>query len=184
MRSVPRRGRLSKHPAFTLVEVIASIVIVAVLAVTSASLLGNVTSGYTAAATRAELINDGSAALERLVTSIRDIPLRASVTPAEPSIATITTDSITWDGNQGFALSGTNLQLTVTGVTTTLLGNVSNFQVRAFDQNSAAMAVSLSGNACDPVRRIELTFTLSRNGVSETLRTRVFLRCMMNGASA
>ena len=82
MRSVPRRGRLSKHPAFTLVEVIASIVIVAVLAVTSASLLGNVTSGYTAAATRAELINDGSAALERLVTSIRDIPLRASVTPA------------------------------------------------------------------------------------------------------
>jgi hypothetical protein len=25
--------------------------------------------------------------------------------------------------------------------------------------------------------------TLSRNGVSETLRTRVFLRCMMRGAA-
>ena len=183
MRSVPRRGRLSKRRAFTLVEVIASIVIVAVLAVTSANLVGNVTSGYTGAATRAELVNDGSAALERLVTGIRDIPLRASATSAEPSIATITTDSITVDGNQGFALSGTNLLLTVAGVTTTLLGNVSSFQVRAFDQDNAAMAVSVSGDACDPVRRIELTLTLSRNGVSETLRTRVFLRSMMNGAS-
>ncbi len=180
---MPRQGRLSTRRAFTLVEVIASIVIVAVLAATSANLVRDTTSGYADAVTRAGLINDGSAALERLVTGIRDIPLRASITPAEPSIATITTNSLTVDGNHGFALSGTNLRLTVAGVTTTLLGNVSSFQVRAFDQDNAAMAVSLSGNACDPVRRIELTLTLSRNGVSETLRTRVFLRCMMHGAS-
>ena len=183
MRSKPLQGRLSTRRAFTLVEVIATIVIVAVLAAISANLVRSATSGYADAATRAELVNDGSAALERLVTGIRDIPLRASVTPAEPLIATITTDSLTVDGNQGFALSGTNLRLTVAGVTKTLVGNVSNFQVRAFDQSNAALAVSLSGDACDPVRRIELTLTLSRNGVSETLRTRVFLRCMMNGAS-
>lgn len=186
MRPVPRQPAPSTRLGFTLVEVIATVVIVGAIGVFIAGAVRATADAYAAAAQRAELVNSASAALERAVTGLRDIPLRASVTPAEPAIETITTSSITAtaaDSAYGLALSGTNLQLTVAGVTTTLVRHVSDFQVRAFDQGNIALADTLSGNTCDPVRRIELTLTLSRNGVSETLRTRVFLRCMIAGAS-
>ncbi|MFN9973951.1 MAG: type II secretion system protein [Phycisphaerae bacterium] len=183
MTSVLRHAALSNRRAFSLVEVIATMVIVGFLGVVIASMVRHAVDGYSGAAVRAELLNNASAALERLVTGVRDIPLRASITPAEPWITSITANSISVVGNHGISLSGTNLQLIVAGVATTLVGDVSDFQVRAFDQSNAAMATALSGDECDPVRRLQFTLTLSRNGVSETVRTRVFLRCMMSGAT-
>lgn len=183
MTTPNRRPRHVSRRAFNLVEVIATIVIIGMLGAISAGVLRTAVDGYADAATRAELVNAASATLERMVTTLRDVPLRAAVTPAEPAITTITTDSITMHNGDGLARVGAELQLIIAGVASSLTGDVSDFQIRAFDQDNAAMALSLSGDACDPVRRLELTLTLSRNGVSETLRTRVFLRCMMRGAA-
>ncbi len=175
--SIPRRR------AFTLIEAVATITIIAIIAGASSRLILSGADGYAAAATRAELANAASAAMERLTLELREIPLRPATSPAEPYLDAVTASSIAWRGDAGIDLSGTTLRFTADGVARTLATDVSAFSVQCYDQSNSPLATSLSGDACDPVRRVEVTLTLTRNGVSETLRTRVFLRCMIAGAS-
>lgn len=183
---VPTRSRsaLRGPSGFTLVEAIATITIISIIALASARILLVSTNGYAAAATRAELINTGSAAMERIAVAIQDIPLRSGVTPAEPWIDTVAASSITWSTNSSLSLSGSQLLLTIGGVSSVLAENVTAFSVQTFDQSNSALSTSLSGDACDAVRRVQVTLTLGRSGASETLRCRFFLRCMITGASA
>lgn len=182
--TTPRRSMVaSGRRGFTLVEVITTMVIVAIIGVVSSTLLLSAVERYHAAATRAELVNAASAAMERITVTLRDIPQRVSVTPSVPSISAVTANSITWDGGMSLAISGTSVRLTINGDSTTLAEHVSAFEVTVFDKDNAAMDASLSGGACNSIRRVQITLTLSRDGVSETLRSRVFLRCMMSGAA-
>lgn len=169
---------------FTLVEAIATISIVAIVGMVSARLMMAGADGYAATAARAELTNSASAAMERMAIAIREIPQRASVSPIEPAISSVTATSIAWDGDMAIAASGGVLQLTVAGVASTLAADVSAFSVETFDESNVPLSGSLSGDACDAVRRVQITLTLSRHGVSETLRSRFFLRCMISGASS
>lgn len=169
---------------FTLVEAIATITIVGILAVMSSRLIMAGADGYAAAATRAELVNEGSAALERIAVALRNIPQRAATTPAEPAIVSVTDDSIVWDDGMGLTRSGNQLLLTVNGIASPLTHNLADLQIRVFDANNESLGLSLSGDACDAIRRVEITLTLSRHGVTETLRTRIFLRCMVAGADS
>lgn len=170
--------------AFTLVEAIATITIVAVVMTASSRIVLTATDGYASAVTRAELSNAASAALERITTELRNIPLRPSTDPAEPHIDAVTATSITWSDSSSLTLTGASLQFTSAGVTSTLLNDVSVFTIQTYDESGAALATLLSGPACSAVRRIQLTLTLSKDGLSETLRTRVFLRCMVAGAAS
>lgn len=177
----PIRRRAGR--GFTLVEAVATMTIIAIVAGVSSRLILSGADGYASAATRAELANSASAAMERIAAELREIPFRPSTSPVEPYLDSVAANSISWAGGTSLALSGTNLQLTVGGTARTLAANVSAFSIRCYDQNNSALSTSLSGNACDAVQRIEITLTLTRSGVSETLRTRVFLRCLMAGAS-
>ena len=62
-----------------------------------------------------------------------------------------------------------------------LLEDVSSFSIQAYDEDNAALAATLTGAACDPIRRIELDLTLQRTGVSTSLRTKLFVRSTMSG---
>jgi len=62
----------------------------------------------------------------------------------------------------------------------TLANDVRLFAVQTFDESSNALPGTMSGAACRDIRQIELTLTLSRHGVSETLRTRIFVRAAIS----
>ena len=83
------------------------------------------------------------------------------------------------------SLSGADLLLAVDGgAAAVLLADVTAFSVQTYDEDDAALADSLSGVACDPIRRVALDVTLQRHSVSETLRTKLFIRSTMSGGGS
>ena len=171
-------------PGFTLVETLATILIVAVLAGVSAPVISAASRNYADGASRAEIAAGIDAAMERIVSELRAIPLQAGATTAKPDISSITASSVTWSANSSIDLSGGTLRLTLAGGSPrTLLTGVSDFSIRAYDASGTALTTPLSGAGCDAVQRLEVTVTGLRHGVSETHRTRVFLRNLAAGAS-
>lgn len=171
---------------FTLIEALCTMTIMSILAVVSFRILFGAADQYTAAAARAELSNELSATMERITGELRQIPAKAASSPAVPNITTITPTSIVWTTPSGvlrtLTLTGTQLLSTETATTSVLMNNVSGFAVQTYTGIGGALATSLSGSGCDTIRRIEITLTGTRSGVTETLRTRVFLRALGAGA--
>lgn len=186
---MPTKPSNSRHfsrqraAGFTLVEAIATMTIVAtIMAVVSRVVLVSV-DAYAAATTRAELSSGLSTALERMCAELRQIPLVSGGSSA-PDIASVSATSITWSANSTLALSGSNLTLALAGGSAcTLLTNVSAFNLQCYDESNVALASSLSGNACAAIRRVQITVSVQRGGITETLRTRVFLRSQIAGSS-
>jgi len=168
---------------FTLVEAIATITIIAtIMAVVSRVIFVSV-DAYAAATTRAELNAALSSAMERVCAELRQIPL-VSGGSAAPDLASVSATSITWSTNSTLALTRSNLTLAIAGGSaSTLLNNVTALSLTCYDESNAALAATLSGSACTPVRRVEITLSSQRDGITETLRTRVFLRSQIAGSS-
>ncbi|MHC4415053.1 MAG: prepilin-type N-terminal cleavage/methylation domain-containing protein [Planctomycetota bacterium] len=178
---------LGARRAFTLIESMATVVVLAVLASITSFLIVNSVDGYTEAATTAQLHAEASIALDRAMREIRKIELKD--TGVAPNITSINAagDSIQWTDvdTDSYALSlvGTNLELTVKNVgPAVLLSDVTAFSVQAYNESNAVMVNPLSGGGCDNIRRIALDVTLARSGVSQSLRTKVFIRSTMSGA--
>lgn len=168
---------------FTLVEAIATITIIAtIMAVVSRVIFVSVDS-YSAATTRAELHAALSSTMERACAELRQIPLVSGGSTA-PDLVSVSAASITWSTNSTLTLTGSDLTLAIAGGSaSTLLSNVTAFSLRCYDESNVALAATLSGSACTPVRRIEITISTQRGGITETLRTRVFLRSQIAGSS-
>jgi prepilin-type N-terminal cleavage/methylation domain-containing protein len=165
--------------AFTLVELIATMTILAALGSVVSIVIATSVDGYTRAATTAQLNSEISIALDRIDQLLRFIPQSGS---GGPDISSLTATSITWSGDWSLTLSGTQLLLTEDGGTpSVLLQDVSSLSVTARDQSNAALAASLSGSACDSIHRVRISITLTRSGVSETLRSRIFIRSLAAG---
>ena len=131
----------------------------------------------------AQLHSELSVTMDRIVRELRKIPRDDAAAGTAPDIASVTATSITWDTDYSLSLSSTNLMYTENGGTAAVLqNNVTAFTVQTYDESNSALAASLSGNNCDPIRRIQLTLTMQRHGVTESLRTKMFLRETMVGA--
>lgn len=182
--SMAPRGPATPHPrAFTLVEAIATMTIIAVVMAAVSRIVFAATDGYASTVTRASLSNAASAALDRIAAEIRNIPQRPAADPPEPDVDAVTPASLSWSGTHSLALDGSTLRYTTDGAASILLENVTGLSIRTFDESDAPLAATLAGAACGAVRRVEVTVTVSAAGVSETLRTRVFLRCMAAGTA-
>ncbi len=169
---------------FTLVELICALVIVGALGSVSSGLIYSGLRSYRDASTRALLHTDASMAMERAFRVLTGIPRDTSSTVIAPAISEVTAGSIAWSGGNALRLDGMRLMLTENGGTPRpILDRVTAFALEAFDESNAAMAASLSGAATRPVRRLRLTVTVTADGVSETIRMRVFIRCTMSGAA-
>jgi prepilin-type N-terminal cleavage/methylation domain-containing protein len=176
-RASCRHGR--RRGGFTLIETIATITVLAVLGSMASMLVMTSVNGFTGASTAAQLHTEASIALDRIDRAMRDIPNHPTVAGAA-DIASITASSITWQTNYSLSLSGGQLMLVENGGTSrVLLSDVASFSVQAYDESNTALASSLSGSACEPVQRVRFTVTLERNGVSHTLRSKVYLRGVM-----
>ena len=178
-----RRGRPFR--GFTLIESIATIVVLGAIGMVASSTIVTAANGFLKATTAGQMNIELSVTLDRAVREIRRIPLDAAASGIAPDIDSVTATSIAWSGNSSLSLSGTNLMLTINGGTAAVLQtNVSSFSVQAFNESNTALGATLSTTGCDPIRRILLTITVTRDSISETLRARVFLRSTMSGAGS
>lgn len=167
--------------AFTLVELLAAVIVIAAIGVVASGLIVRVAATNADTVTRGQVQSDLSAAMERIDRELRQIPARAGVTTAH--IDAVTPTSITFGAASSIGLSGTNLTISTGGSPAVLLTNVTAVSIQCYDEANAPLATTLSGSACDAIRRIAVTITVTRAGLSDTLRTKVFLRCTMAGAA-
>lgn len=168
---------------FTLVEAVATMTILAVVSMAASRIIFAATDAYASDAVRSELVQDLSSAMERITSELRSIPSR-NASPGTPWIDSIAGGLIEFGTGSQLALDGESLELAVDGGPARMLvDHVTSFTIACFDESGQALTLPLSGAACDVIRRMEVQITKSRHGTSETLRTRVFLRCAMAGGA-
>ena len=120
--------------------------------------------------------------MDRIVRELRKVGLDGAAAGIAPDINDVTPTSITWGADGELSLTGNKLQLMTSGPPLgDILDDVSSFSIRTYDEDNVALAATLTGAACDPIRRIELDITLQRGGVSTSLGTRLFVRSTMSG---
>lgn len=182
LRPTPPRGRR----AFTLVEAIATIAILATLSVISSRLILESSARYTDAATRADLNTRASAAMQRVVSELRSMQkdpstVVPSITSAFSATSVIFTNASGVSTTISYNSGTSTLSITLGGTTSTLLTNCSSFALAYADKDNAA--VSPGGNR-DNIRRVSITITATQGGISETIRTTVYIRALMAGSGA
>ncbi len=161
---------------------LAAVVVLATLGTISASLMMRTASVNADTMIAQQIHSDLVSTLERVERLLREIPAQSGST--NPNITSLSATSLVLGNGTALTLSGTNLQLTEPGQSAvTLLGNVSALSITAFSDVNAALGASLSGSQCNSIRRVALSMTVTRQGVSDTLRTKVFLRCALAGAA-
>lgn len=176
IQPVHRRG-------FTLIELISTIAVLAALATVSSGIIFAATDGYLQASTSSQLHTELSIALDRAVRELRNVPLDGDAGDVAPDIDSMTADSIAWSDDNSLALSGSDLLLAIDGgAAAVLLSDVTSFAVRAYDEDNNALAQALTAGECDDIRRVSITITIERYGISQTLRSKVFLRSTMQGS--
>lgn len=172
-----------RRRGFTLIESIATITVLGVLAGVSANLLYTASTSYRDASTRAHLCDDVTVALDRVAHRMTSIARDTSASVVAPQISSITPTSIAWNGDCSLTLSGAQLMLVESGsAARVLLDNVTSFSVSAYDESNSALAGTLSGAATQAVRRLRFQITAQRLGITETVRTKIFIRSTMAGA--
>lgn len=171
----PRRG-------FTLVEAFVSLVVIASIGGVAGSVLLRGAEAHTQTVRRLELLSELGAALDRIDRAVREIPRDAAA--VGPALVEVSPTLIRWTDASARACRieyvGGQLLLATEGETpTSILDGATACVIRTFDESANLLPASLNGSAVFGVRRVEITLTASRDGMTETLRTRVFPRCMM-----
>ncbi len=176
-----------RRRGFTLVESMATIAVLGILGSTASYLVVDSVDGYMDAATTAQLHAEMSIAMDRAMREIRKIELDGAAAGVAPNITSMTLDWLQWEdaaaNSYQLRLSGSELQLEVaSGGLSTLLTDVTDLEISIFDEGNTDIGPGCAGAGCDPVRRIVVDVTTQRNGVTESLRFKVFIRSTMSGA--
>lgn len=170
---------------FTLIETISVIIVLATLGSLASFLLVDATDAYSRVATSAQLHTELSIALDRIDRELRNIDQKTGASTVAPNITSFSSTAITFNTNSSLSLSGSSLQLVINGGTArTLLTDVTAFTLDAYNESNAAVTLPVTNSACDVIRRVQVSITLQRSGVTARLRTKLYLRCTMEGAEA
>ena len=180
--------RSSRASAFTLVEFVSTMVISVIMCGSAGSLLWDSAQQRSEIAARSELIDIGSAALERMVRSLRDITQDECPGGGTPclngnaQVSSATATQIRW-GSNGIRLSGTEVQLTTNNAANwyTLAADATDLQLIYYNRTGQDLqTLSAPGNAASNMRRVSITLKLGRANQNVTLRTGLYLRNFMN----
>ena len=176
--------RPTSRSAFTLVETIAALTVVAVVGLAASGITLAAVASWRDAAVSAAVHAELSTAMERIAKELRAVEPHPTVAGA-PRIASITPASISFNAGASITLSGGRVFLDPgPGATDALLSGVTSLSIQAFDQSGTLLPGSVSGPACQAVRRLQIAITVQRQGITHSLRTRFFIRGTMAGASS
>jgi prepilin-type N-terminal cleavage/methylation domain-containing protein len=175
-----------KTRAFTLVELVAVMVVMGTLGTIAAAIVTRLGAANTQTAVRTELYNDASMALDRIVGMIKFTPVRAATTQT-PAISSITSSQINWQNGDQLNLA-TNV-ITLRSVrdgdgpatTPVLTRNVAALTITPRNDAEQSLftvhsVTNLNAAQSGQVHAMDVAITLARSGVTATLSTRVFLR--------
>jgi prepilin-type N-terminal cleavage/methylation domain-containing protein len=180
-------GRRTIPRGFTLIETIATIAILSVIGSVASYILFSAVDSFADASTASQLQSEASITLDRVIRTLRNIERDDGAAGIAPHIQSVPdADEIHWLDAESdawsFHLTGGNLMFEENGAAAELLqGDVTGLTLRLYDESDAQIAVPLPANDpdIDDIRRIEVELTLAREGVSVTLRSRVFIRATM-----
>jgi prepilin-type N-terminal cleavage/methylation domain-containing protein len=180
------RRRLSAAVrGFTLIEALASIVILATLGSGVAAVMLRGAETFSAASIDSRVHSQLSASIAAIDRVLREIPIRSD--GLGPDLTQVTSSGLQWNtsgGEASLAISNGQLMLDQgSGSAAALMTGVTSLSVQAFDENNGQLTGSLGGSAVYPVRRLLVSVTASENGREQSLRCKVFLRCMALGNS-
>jgi hypothetical protein len=125
--------------------------------------------------------------MDRIMRELRKIELDSGASGVAPNIVGVDSTYVAWQDSEGdnysvvFFGGVINLQWDGGGGAQ-LLSDVGTMDVKAFDEDNTELGLPLAGAACDDIRRISVDITLSRNGVSQSQRSKAFIRSTMAGA--
>ena len=175
---------------FTLMESIATIVILAILGSIASFLVVDAVDGYVSASGSAQLHAEASLAMDRIMRELRKIELDPAQSPTiAPHIDAVTANSITWweEGVGAHSLSwsataGDPLMLAIDGAAAIILiDDITGFTVSTFDAANLALPAVPSAAERETIRRIAVVLTIQRSGITESVQTKVFIRSTMSG---
>ena len=162
---------------FTLVELIATIVILGTLGSVTTFIINTLAETLSTDATQAQLHMELAVALDRMAAEIRAVPRDESAAGLAPDIDAIDADFISFAGSE-FSLVGTTLRYDDGSGAAVLLKDVDTLTLRALDETGTELPAPLLDDGCDDIRRIEITLSCTRHGVAVSLGTGVFVRSM------
>lgn len=177
---------------FTLMESIATIVILAALGSIASFLVVDAVDGYVSASGSAQLHAEASLAMDRIMRELRKIELDPDHVPppdVAPHIIAVTANSITWDeattGVHSLSWSttaGDPVMLAIDGAAAIILiDDVTAFTVSTFDSANDPLPAVPSAAERETIRRIAVVLTIQQSGISQSVQTKVFIRSTMSG---
>ncbi len=167
---------MSTRRGFTLVEAIATMMILSIVGSSSIGIVWTAVHAFGKGAESLRLQSEASVAMERLTRELRSIPLDIDNTP---DIQSLTVGSLVWrGGTESVELVGTDLMYTRAGVESVLCSAVTGFTLIGADNVNATLGATLSGTACDAIRRLTIEIELASGEATASVHTKVFLRCM------
>lgn len=179
----PRSQRCGRAAGFTLVELICVTVILGVLGAVTAGVISRAAAAMADSSVSARLCDEAGSAMELMTRQIRSIPGKAGSTPAAADITAITGSSIQFAPSSWITLTGTQVLVSENGGTAMpIAGNVTQLIFEPLDSSGALIATPVAAADLARVQRLRITLTLQRGARTETLRTTVFLRCLLAGA--
>ncbi len=174
----------SLRPGFSIVEMIGAMVIVSLAAVTAVAVAARATADLRDASVVWALHQDGAAALDRISVELRSIT--KDLVSLGPTITSMTSSQLTLSSgliirfvDASGSLPGRIELVSTTGSAAVLLPDAASLSFVPLDVSGAVLTLpqpTLLSNA--GVRQIRITLSCARAGVTETLRTTVYLRCM------
>ena len=168
---------------FTLVEVLASMIVLSIIASSAALLIGRTAAIYRDRAVQGELHTEASVTLDRIVREIRGLDTKLVGTVYVPDITAASTTALQWGTGKLFDLKGGSLRIETDGMHIDILAkDISQLAFDYLDENGVSL---LSGSTVPAsklanIQRVKVNITLSRGGQSSTLHTLVFLRGLTN----
>lgn len=180
--------RVRQHRGFTLIELVVSIAVGAIISGSAAMLLLNASRQRGETAARAELVDTAGVALESIIRYVREVSQNecpADPTPCllgnaqidEAGVSTIRFDGI------GFRINGTTIEMTNNDGTNwhPLLRNASGLTFTYYDRDGATLnSLPLSATNRAAVRRVTVEISTARGSETLNLRTGIYLRAFMD----
>ncbi len=169
--------------AFTLIEVITAMMILAVIAGAASLILGQLAVTYRDRALQGQLHVEASITLDRIAREIRDIEsVQNQSGEYVPDISVATSASVVWESGHAIAFSGSTLTYSPGPASSPVLAtDVLAFELVFQDENGSSLmsGSSVPSESLEDIRRVAIAVTIARSGSSDSLHTLIFIRSMM-----